>query len=235
MRINKYLAACGLGSRRGVEELVLSGVVKLNGKTVTDLGTEVNEDNDTVSVSGKKVRPVVNYTYIMLHKPKGCICSSNDEKGRKTVYDYIDLKERLFYVGRLDYDTEGLLLLTNDGDLSNKLTAPINEIPKTYLVKINGEIEESDIAAIRKGVVLDGVKTKRTSVRRKGFTEDGLTELFVTITEGRNRQVRRMFEAVGKEVVYLKRIAIGDLRLGGLARGKYRFLTDREVEYLKRL
>ena len=235
MRINKYLATCGLGSRRGVEELVLSGNVKINGKVVTDLSTEVNEENDSVYVSGKRVKPVTNYTYIMFHKPKGCICSANDEKGRKTIYDYIDLKERLFYVGRLDYDTEGLLLLTNDGDLSNKLMSPVNEIPKTYLVKINGEIEESELAQIRKGVVLDGVKTKRTAVRRKGFTEDGLTELYVTITEGRNRQVRRMFETVGKEVVYLKRLAVGDLRLGGLARGKYRFLTENEIEHLKRL
>ena len=235
MRINKYLASCGLGSRRGVEELIVSGVVKVNGKTVVELAFDVNEDNDSVTVNGKRVRPVTNYTYVMLHKPKGCICSANDEKGRKTVYDYVDVKERLVYVGRLDYDTEGLLIMTNDGDLVNKLTAPINEIPKTYLVKIEGEVTEAELATIRKGVVLDGVKTKRTAIRRKETEEEGMTVLYVTITEGRNRQIRRMFESIGKEVVYLKRIAIGDLRLGGLARGAYRFLTDVEIEYLKRL
>ena len=235
MRINKYLAACGLGSRRGVEEMILAGAVKVNGKTVSELAFDVNEDNDSVTVNGKRVRPVTNFTYIMLHKPKGCICSVNDEKGRKTVYDYIDVKERLVYVGRLDYDTEGLLIMTNDGDLVNKLTAPINEIPKTYLVKIEGEISEADLATIRKGVVLDGVKTKRTAIRRKETGEQGITALYVTITEGRNRQIRRMFETIGREVVYLKRVAIGDLRLGGLARGAYRFLTDVEVDYLKRL
>ena len=235
MRINKYLAACGLGSRRGVEEMILAGAVKVNGKTVSELAFDVNEDNDSVTVNGKRVRPVTNFTYIMLHKPKGCICSVSDEKGRKTVYDYIDVKERLVYVGRLDYDTEGLLIMTNDGDLVNKLTAPINEIPKTYLVKIEGEISEADLATIRKGVVLDGVKTKRTAIRRKETGEQGITALYVTITEGRNRQIRRMFETIGREVVYLKRVAIGDLRLGGLARGAYRFLTDVEVDYLKRL
>ena len=235
MRINKYLAACGLGSRRGVEEMILAGAVKVNGKTVSELAFDVNEDNDSVTVNGKRVRPVTNFTYIMLHKPKGCICSVNDEKGRKTVYDYIDVKERLVYVGRLDYDTEGLLIMTNDGDLVNKLTAPINEIPKTYLVKIEGEISEADLATIRKGVVLDGVKTKRTAIRRKETGEQGITALYVTITEGRNRQIRRMFETIGREVVYLKRVAIGDLRLGGLARGAYRVLTDVEVDYLKRL
>lgn len=192
-------------------------------------------DIDSVSVDGTIVRPVATYSYVLFYKPKGCITSVRDDKGRKTVFDYLDLKiPGLVPVGRLDYDTEGMLLLTNDGDLAFALTHPSHEVPKTYSVRIEGEILESELATLRKGVVIDGKKTARSKVKRIEY-KDGFTKLQVTITEGRNRQIRKMFEAVGKQVVFLKRVAVGELRLGGLARGGYRFLHDDEIAYLKSL
>ena len=234
MRLNKFLASCGAASRRGADELIASGRVRVNSIIVTELGKMVETDNDTVTLDGKKVEPVSKMTYIMLYKPKGCITSLRDEKGRKTVYDYLDVEvPHLVPVGRLDYDTEGLLLLTNDGELVNRLAHPSGEVPKSYLVRAEGEFPEHILAKLRKGVEIDGVKTKRSKVK---LLEQGEKEakLLVTITEGRNRQVRRMFEAVERNVVFLKRVAIGDLRLGGLARGAWRYLREEEVEYLKR-
>ena len=235
MRLNKYLASCGAASRRGADELIRSGRVKVNAAVVTEPGARVETDNDTVTLDGKKVTPVSKMTYIMLYKPKGCITSVRDDKGRKTVYDYLDVEvPHLVPVGRLDYDTEGLLLLTNDGELANRLTHPSGEVPKTYLVRAEGQFPEHILAKLRKGVEIDGAKTKRSKVKLLEQDEkEG--KLLVTITEGRNRQIRRMFEAVERNVVFLKRMAIGELRLGGLARGKWRYLRDEEVEYLKRL
>lgn len=234
VRLNKFLASCGAASRRGADELIASGRVRVNSIVVTELGKMVETDNDTVTLDGKKVEPVSKMTYIMLYKPKGCITSLRDEKGRKTVYDYLDVEvPHLVPVGRLDYDTEGLLLLTNDGELVNRLAHPSGEVPKSYLVRAEGEFPEHILAKLRKGVEIDGVKTKRSKVK---LLEQGEKEakLLVTITEGRNRQVRRVFEAVERNVVFLKRVAIGDLRLGGLARGAWRYLREEEVEYLKR-
>ena len=235
MRLNKYLASCGAASRRGADELIRSGRVKVNAAVVTEPGARVETDNDTVTLDGKKVTPVSKMTYIMLYKPKGCITSVRDDKGRKTVYDYLDVEvPHLVPVGRLDYDTEGLLILTNDGELANRLTHPSGEVPKTYLVRAEGQFPEHILAKLRKGVEIDGIKTKRSKVKLLEQDEkEG--KLLVTITEGRNRQIRRMFEAVERNVVFLKRMAIGELRLGGLARGKWRYLRDEEVEYLKRL
>lgn len=235
-RLNKYLAACGIASRRGADVLIADARVKINGKTVTALGTCV-ADGDVVSVDGNIIRPVSKLSYIMLYKPKGCVTTRSDEKGRRTVYDYLtDVKiPHLVPVGRLDYDTEGLLLLTNDGDAVYALTHPSHEVEKTYVVKVDGEIAEHKLAQLRKGVVLDdGVKTGRSKVKLLEFA-DGVSKLQVTITEGRNRQVRRMFAAVGEEVTFLKRISVGAIRLGGLARGAYRYLNDREIQYIKSL
>ena len=208
----------------------------MNGKVVTELGTSVNPANDSVTVDGVRVKPVAEYTYIMLYKPKGCITTVNDELGRKTVYDYLTDVDvpHLVPVGRLDYDTEGLLLLTNDGDLTFSLTHPSHEVEKTYIVKVEGEMPEHKLAQLRKGVAIDGVKTNRSRVKLLEY-KDGISRLRVSITEGRNRQVRKMFEAVEREVIFLKRIAVGELRLGGLARGAYRYLTDAEIAYLKSL
>ncbi|NLK17759.1 MAG: rRNA pseudouridine synthase [Clostridiales bacterium] len=234
MRINRYLALCGVGSRRQAENLIRQGKVKVNGKVVSDLATFVDEENDVVTCQGKRLEPPGEFTYIMLHKPKGCVCTARDEKGRKTVFDFLEgIDKRLFSVGRLDYDTEGLLLFTDDGELANKLAHPSSGIGKTYTVKIMGHIGESQLEALRRGVELDdGFVTSTAKAVILELGQD-YTKLELTIYEGRNRQIKRMFSALGKEVTFLKRTKIGELKLGGLKRGTYRHLRPKEVEYLK--
>ena len=236
MRINKYLAECGLASRRASEQIITAGRVKLNGKIVTDLATDVSED-DFVTVDGKRAQPIHKHIYLMLNKPKGYITSTNDEKGRKTVMDLLDKKfanKRIFPIGRLDYDTEGLLLLTTDVALCNLISHPRNDISKTYVAKIENEVSEEELNKLRGGVILDGVKTKRCRITVLEF--DGkLTRLEVVISEGRNRQVRRMFESINREVVFLKRVGVGELKLGGLGRGECRELKPNEIDYLKKV
>lgn len=231
-RLNKYLADCGVGSRRECDKLIADGCVKINGK-IASLGANV-EENDSVSVNGRRVTPKTKNYYIMLHKPKGCVTTVKDDLGRKTVMDFVDIKARLFPVGRLDYDTEGLLILTNDGDVANKLTHPKNNVEKVYVARLSGSLTESERQMLERGVEIDGRKTMPARVKILAKDEHH-TRVEVTITEGRNRQVKKMFESVGKEVEFLKRVAEGELRLGGLQRGKYRFLNDREIEYLKGL
>ncbi len=235
MRINKFLAECGLGSRRSCETLITEGKVRLNGKTA-GLGEDVDPERDVVTVSGRRVTPPRKYTYLMFHKPKGCVTTASDDLGRKTVMDYIDLTHvRVYPVGRLDYDTEGLLLLTNDGDLAQTLTHPSHHIGKTYAVRVAGRVEPAQLEALREGVRLDdGDLTAPAEVT---VLEEGTdsTRLEITIYEGKNRQIRRMLEAVGKKVTFLKRTGLGDLRLGGLPRGKYRYLNPKEIEALKKL
>lgn len=234
MRLNKYLAECGVCSRRKADEIISEGRVSVNGKKVSELGTEVREGTDTVYVDGKKILPVTHYEYVMFNKPKGCVTTRSDDKGRKTVYDYIDTDRRLVPVGRLDYDSEGLLLFTDDGELTYRLTHPSVAVPKTYIVKIEGGIAESDLAILRKGATYEGVKFSRCKVKLLG-EENGLSRLEVVVTEGKNREIRKMFAAVEKNVVFLKRVAIGELRLGGLGRGCTRALNDYEIAYLKSL
>ena len=237
MRINKYLAECGIASRRKCETFVLEGRVTINNKKITALATEVDPENDLVAIDGKSVKPISKHLYIMLNKPKGYVCTTSDELGRKTVMDFFEGKypgKRIFPVGRLDYDTEGLLLLTTDGDLANRLMHPRNEISKTYVAKIEGDISEDELNKLRSGVVLDGIKTKKCKVKLVGV-EDNISRIEVVITEGRNRQVRRMFESINRDVIFLKRTAIGDIKLGGLYRGNFRELKDAETEYLKKL
>lgn len=231
-RLNKYLADCCVGSRRECDKLIADGCVKINGK-IASLGANV-EENDSVSVNGRRVTPKTKNYYIMLHKPKGCVTTVKDDLGRKTVMDFVDIKARLFPVGRLDYDTEGLLILTNDGDVANRLTHPKNNVEKVYVARLSGSLTEAERQTLERGVEIDGRKTMPAKVKILAKDEHH-TRVEVTITEGRNRQVKKMFESVGKEVEFLKRVAEGELRLGGLQRGKYRFLNDREIEYLKGL
>lgn len=229
MRINKFLASCGVASRRESDKLIASGAVKINGKTA-DIGTDVC-DGDTVTVNGNIVTIKKNEYYI-LNKPKGYICSVFDDKGRKTVLDLMpENAGRIYPVGRLDYDSEGLIILTTDGELAQHLTHPSNEVPKTYLVKIEGTITETGLNPIRSGVDIGGYVTKKCKAHIVE-TNKAYTKIHVTITEGKNREIRKMFEALGKEVTLLKRIKIGNLSLRGLDRGAYRKLTKEEVAYL---
>ena len=231
-RINKYLADCGVGSRRVCDALVADGCVKINGK-VANLGATV-EDGDQVTVNGRRVSCKTKNYYIMFHKPKGCVTTVKDDLGRKTVMDFIDFHARLFPVGRLDYDTEGLLLLTNDGDVANKLTHPKNAVEKTYVARISGSLSEIERRQLEAGVEVDGTPTLPAKVKILEKDEHH-TRVEITISEGRNRQIKKMFECVGKEVEFLKRVAEGELHLGGLPRGKWRFLNEKEINYLKSL
>ncbi len=233
MRLNKFLADCGVGSRRACDKLIADGKVKINGSTVTEMGVCVEED-DHITVNGKRAVPARKNYYIMLHKPKGCVTTVKDELGRKTVMDFVDVKVRLYPVGRLDYDTEGLLILTNDGELANKLTHPKNGVAKVYTARISGILTPAEKSALENGVVIDGRKTAPAEVSVVEGDKHH-TRVEITIREGRNRQIKKMFESIGKEVEFLKRVQVGEIRLGGLQRGKYRFLNDKEINYLKSL
>lgn len=233
MRINRFLAESGIASRRGADKLIEEGAVTVNGKR-PEMGQEVGE-KDVVLVNGKRIGRTEKFEYYIMNKPKGCVCTVKDDRGRKTVMDFLPSSAgRVYPVGRLDYDTEGLLLFTNDGDLAFRLTHPKNEVPKTYLVKAAGEISDEVAMKLQQGVMIDGKKTGRCRVT-VSERDRNFTKLHITITEGRNRQVRKMFEAVGKEVEFLKRIKVGDLSLRGLDRGAVRKLTAEEVDYLKNL
>ena len=227
MRLNKFLSSCGVSSRRRADQLILEGKVKVNNILVTQLGTVIDENKDEVVCDGKKLVLSRNFVYYKLNKPKGYICSNSDEKGRKTIFQLFPQQERLFCVGRLDYNTEGLLIVTNDGEFANSLIHPKSEIEKEYIVTIEGKILESELAILRAGVVENGVRMPKAKVSPIKF--DGkLTRLSVVIFQGQNRQIRRMFEAIGKVIVLLKRVRIGKINLGGLQRGEFKPLTEEE-------
>ncbi len=233
MWINKYLAACGMASRRECDRLIAEGGVTVNGKTAV-IGQEINSD-DEVFVNGKKAVLQKNEYYI-LNKPKGYICSVSDDKGRKTVLDLMPQNVgRIYPVGRLDYDSEGLLILTTDGELAQRLTHPSNEVPKTYLVKVEGICTEAALNPIRSGVEIEGGYVTKKCKAHIVETNKSYTKIHVTLTEGKNREVRKMFAAIGKEVSLLKRIKVGELTLRGLDRGAYRKLSAQEVAYLNNL
>ncbi len=234
MRINKYLASSGVASRRKAEELILEGKVKVNGKVVTNLATDI-KPTDVVNYENQTLRTNPNFFYFKLNKPKGYVTTSSDEKGRKTVMELLrGVHTRVFPIGRLDYDTEGLLLLTNDGELTNIITKPNSEIEKTYVATINGQIDDVEIKKLCSGVDIGGYVTKPCSVI-KMEENSATTKLKITITEGKNRQIRKMLEAVNKEVKFLKRTQIGEIHLGGLSRGEYVKLNSKEIKYLNKL
>ena len=234
MRINKFLAEQGVASRRGSDEIIAAGRVTINGKTA-QAGDDVKDD-DSVLVDGKMLSHKVKYEYYLLNKPKGYLCTVSDDKGRKTVMDLLPAGAgRVFPVGRLDYDTEGMLILTNDGDLAYRLTAPQSEIAKTYLVRVDGSVSDIQLNRLRAGVEIErGVVTKKCKVTVTE-TNKKFTKLRVVLTEGKNREIRKMFEAVGKQVAFLKRLKIGELSLTGLDRGTVRKLSEEEIYYLKNL
>lgn len=230
-RLQKFLSECGVASRRKSEELILKGKVSVNGKVVCELGSKVCE-NDIVKVDGVEIKKQVKEYYI-LYKPEKVICSVHDEKGRKTVIDLIDTKEKIFPVGRLDYDTTGVLLLTNDGEIANKLTHPKGNIEKTYYAKVDGVINVDDIRKLENGILLDGIMTKKAKAKlKKVDKKNNKSYVELTITEGRNHQVKNMFSAVGHKVLKLKRIRYAYFNLNGLSSGEYRKLTIKESKQL---
>ena len=230
MRINKYLAQCGVASRRECDRLIAEGKVTVNGR-LAGLGDDVN-DGDNIKVEGRPVSVKKN-EYYLLHKPKGYLCTVSDDKGRKTVMDILgDGVGRVYPVGRLDYDSEGLLILTTDGELAQHLTHPSNEVPKTYLVKVEGRLTEVDLNPIRSGIEIDGYVTKKCRAHIVETNKD-YTKVELVLREGKNREIRKMFAAIGREVTLLKRTKVGELTLRGLDRGAFRKLTPAEVEYLK--
>lgn len=235
-RLQKFLAEAGVASRRKAEELIAAGKIKVNGKVVTELGTKIDPKKDEVLYLDKEVSTKeVELVYIMLHKPEGYVTTAKEQFGRPGVMDLIrDVKARIFPVGRLDYDTSGLLLLTNDGDLTYKLTHPKHDVDKTYIAKLYGTPDDMDLQKFRRGVVIDGKQTKpaKMQILEKGERQSTVE---IIIHEGRNRQVRKMCEAIKHPVAQLKRVATGDLTMGDLPKGKYRHLTQKEVKYLKSL
>jgi len=232
MRLQKYLADAGAASRRRAEEMISQGRVKVNGTAITSMGHIVDENADTVELDGKAVSIMDRKIYIMLNKPRGVITSCRDERGRKTVLDLIDIKDaRLFPAGRLDFDTEGLLILTNDGELANILTHPKNRVAKTYLVHTREKLTVEDMKKLTSGVEIDDRATAKALLKRAGAAPQGYA-YEIGIHEGRNRQIRIMFDAVGKKAVYLKRISIGKLSLGDMQAGQWRKLSPEEVRYL---
>ncbi len=234
MRINKYLAQAGIASRRKAEDLIKSGKVKVNGKVITELATDI-KPTDSVAVENNYVNVNNGFVYYKLNKPKGYISSASDEKGRKTVLELLrGVHTRVFPIGRLDYDTEGLLLLTNDGDLTNIITKPNSEIEKTYVATILGKISDDEIKKLCSGVDIGGYITKPCSAVKTEETET-TTKLKITITEGKNRQVRKMLAAINKEIKFLKRVQIGEIHLGGLSRGEYAKLNSKEMKYINKI
>lgn len=233
-RLQKYMARAGVGSRRYCEELIREGRVKVNGKVVTELGTRVDPAKDLVEVDDRLIQPKQENIYFMLNKPAGFITSATDKYGRSTVFDLLGgISDRVFPVGRLDYDTEGLLLLTNDGELAFRLTHPRYKVKKRYIAEITGHPSDKSIDDLRKGIMLDDGKTAPAEI---SVTQQTGTSTFVDITihEGRKRQIRRMFLAIGHKVIFLKRIAIHDVSLDNLSLGNFRPLTHQEVEVLYR-
>ena len=229
-RLQKYLAECGVASRRKCEEIILTGKVRVNGNLITELGTKVNPQTDTVEVDGKVISSEKK-VYILLNKPVGYVTTMSDEKERPTVMELLEgVKEKVVPVGRLDMFTSGLLLLSNDGDFVYKVTHPKHETTKTYIVKTRGVPRESDLEKLRVGVKIDDYMTSPAEVNLllKDNTND-IARIWIRIHEGRNRQVRKMCEAIGLSVIALKREGVGNLTCEGVERGKWRYLTDDEV------
>lgn len=226
MRLQKYMAECGVASRRKCEELISQGRVAVNGVTVNTQGCQIDPQKDRVEVDGREIGLEEEKVYLMLHKPTGVVTTVSDQFGRRNVLELVDCPYRLFPVGRLDYDTQGLLLLTNDGEFAYQLTHPKYVIDKCYLATVKGIPDESDLEQLRTGVVIDGKKTAPAKA------EADKNQVYLTIHEGRNRQVRKMLDAVGHPVLKLKRISVGGVLLGDLPVGHWRPLTKEEINRL---
>ena len=235
-RLQKYMAGCGVASRRKCEEIILEGKVKVNGNIVSELGIKVNPLTDIVEYEGKVLKKEEHKVYIMLNKPEGYISSVKDEKDRPTIMDIVKVKERVYPIGRLDYDSSGLLLLTNDGDVYNKIIHPREELIKKYVVVVKGEISKKDIERFEVGIDIGGYITAPASLEIISYDSfKDISTIEVGIHEGKNRQIRKMCAALNHEVLALKRISVGKLKLGYLKRGEYRELKKDEIEYITSL
>ena len=236
MRLQKYMAMCGVAARRKCEEIIASGRVAVNGEIVSQMGAQV-EEGDRVTVDGQLITPEERKRYILYHKPAGEVTTVSDDKGRETVMDrFAGMDVRLYPVGRLDYDSEGLLLLTNDGELAQRLTHPSCEVDKTYLARVTGNPSGEALERLRRGVFMEGDERRTYPADVRVVLDESLySDVLVTIHEGRNRQVRRMFDAVGHRVLLLRRVRFGPLELGALRRGEWRELTEEEIARLKAL
>ncbi len=235
IRLQKLIAGTGLSSRRKAEALIAAGRVTVNGKVVTELGTKVDPERDHVKVDGKHLTAAQPFVYLMLNKPKNVMSTLDDPGGRTTVKDFLrGVSVRVFPVGRLDFDSEGLMLLTNHGDLAQALLHPRYHVPKTYLIKVKGILTDEEIARLERGVRLDDGMTGPAFVKKVKKAEQN-SWLELTIREGRKHQVKRMLEAIGHVVIKLVRVRMGPLSLGNLESGEFRFLTDREANALREL
>ncbi len=232
-RLNKFISNAGVTARRKADELIFTGRVTVNMQTVTEPGTKINPEKDVVKVDGEKVKPQTEFIYVVLFKPRGYVTTTHDEKGRPTVMDLIGLNTRLYPIGRLDYDTDGVLLLTNDGEFSNMMMHPRHKIFKTYFAKLDKPMEENDMKKLREGIMIDGRPTSRAKVRLIPNTGD--QNIWISIHEGRNRQVRRMLESLGYLVQRLKRVEYARIGLEGLKPGEWRYLTPEEFIEAKKL
>lgn len=234
-RLQKVMARAGVASRRSCEGMIAAGMVKVNGKVVTELGTRIDPAKDRIEVSGEKLLLAEKKYYLALYKPRGYVSTVDDEKGRKKVTDLLDgFNGRVYPVGRLDYNSEGLLLLTNDGDLTYALTHPKHHVQKTYLVRVDGVPPQKKLEQMAKGLFLEDGLTAPARVNLAGV-KDEKALLEITLFEGRNRQVRRMCEHIGHPVLRLLRTRVGNVKLDGLHPGQYRNLSDKELELLKKL
>ena len=231
MRINKFLSSLGIASRRAIDKYIEEGRIKVNG-VIASTGIDVTED-DEIYIDNKKIetKRIEKKVYFMLNKPLEVLSASSDDRGRKTVVDLVKTDKRIFPIGRLDYMTSGLILLTNDGELFNRLVHPKSEIYKKYYIKVFGEVKKEEIEELKKGVLLEDGETLPAKVSGIKYDKNK-TSMYISIREGRNRQIRRMIEKFGYKVLMLRREKIGELSLGDLKEGKYRELTKEEIEYL---
>ena len=233
VRLQKYLADCGIASRRKCEELIMQGKVEVNNKKVTELGTKINPQKDQVKYTGKIVKEENEKLYILLNKPIGYVTTVKDQFSRDTVLDLVKVNKRIVPVGRLDMYTSGALILTNDGEFVNKLTHPKNEITKTYNVTVVGVVTKEEVKQLEEGVIIDDYKTKPAKVKILKIDEQkNLSRLQIVIHEGKNRQIRKMCEAIGKKVLALHRSKIGNIEVKDLKLGTWRYLTSKEVKML---
>ena len=237
MRINKYIALCGVASRRKAEELILAGRVTVNDEVMTELSYKVDEENDIVKVDDKLIKEENKLVYILLNKPEGYITTVKDQFDRPSVLDLVsDIKERVYPIGRLDYETSGLLLLTNDGDLTYKLTHPKHEVDKTYVARVKGKLTKEEIERFKTGHKIEDYTTAPAKLKVIKYDEQRDSSLLeIKIHEGKNRQVRKMCKAINHPVLRLRRSAMGKIKIGDCEIGKYRYLTEDEIKYLKNL